>query len=219
MARIVVPEYPHHVTQRGVRSLPIFRGDEDRQSYLEFMSRETQRFRVEILAWCLMTNHVHLIAVPRDERTLARAIGEAHKRYSRMRNFAEGVRGYLFQGRFGSCVLDEKHLTVPVRYVENNPVRAGMVKRAWEYPWSSARFHTGEQKVDVLVKDRNLLGLAADWREFLRGDDSGGEKDLRRATKTGRPLVDHKHLARIEKTTGRNLQKGKPGRKRPDSMK
>jgi putative transposase len=189
MARIVVPGYPHHVTQRGVRSLPIFRGDEDRQSYLEFMSRETQRFRVEILAWCLMTNHVHLIAIPADEGSLARAIGEAHKRYSRMRNFAEGVRGYLFQGRFGSCVLDEKHLTVAVPYVENNPVRAGMVKRAWEYPWSSARFHTGEQEVDVLVKDRDWLGLAADWREFLQGDDLGGEKDLRRATKTGRPLL------------------------------
>ena len=219
MARIVVPEYPHHVTQRGVRSLPIFRGDEDRQSYLEFMSRETQRFRVEILAWCLMTNHVHLIAVPPNARSLARAIGEAHKRYSRMRNFAEGVRGYLFQGRFGSCVLDEKHLPVAVRYVGNNPVRAGMVKRAWEYPWSSARFHAGEQKVDVLVKDRNLLGLVANWREFLQGEESGGEKDLCRATKTRHPSVDQEHLARIEKKTGRNLQKGEPGRKPPYSMK
>jgi len=72
-----------------------------------------------------MTNHVHLIAVPEADGALARAVGEAHKRYSRMRNFAEGVRGYLFQGRFGSCVLDEKHLAAAVRYVENNPVRAG----------------------------------------------------------------------------------------------
>jgi putative transposase len=103
--------------------------------------------------------------------------------------------------------------------VENNPVRAGMVKRAWEYPGSSAKFHTGEQKVDVLVKDRNLLGIVANWREFLQGEDSGGEKDLRRATKTGRPWVDHEHLTRIEKKTGRNLQKGKPGRKPLDSMK
>ena len=101
MARIVVLEYPHHVTQRGVRSLPIFRDDEDRQSYLEFMSRETQRFRVRILAGCLMTNHVHLIAVPEGGGALARAIGEAHKRYSRMRNFAEGVRGICFNGGLG----------------------------------------------------------------------------------------------------------------------
>jgi putative transposase len=110
-------------------------------------------------------------------------------------------------------------LAAAVRYVENNPVRAGIVKKAWEYPWSSAKFHIGEQKVDVLVKDRNLLGLVANWREFLQGEDSGGEKDLRRATKTGRPWVDHEHLARMEKKTGRNLQKGKPGRKPPDSMK
>jgi hypothetical protein len=102
-----------------------------------------------------------------ETRETGWAIGEAHKRHSRMRNFAEGVRGYLFQGRFGSCVLDEKHLAAAVRYVENNPVRAGMVKRTWEYPWSSAKFHIGEQKVDVLVKDRNLLGLVANWREFL----------------------------------------------------
>ena len=135
------------------------------------MSREIQRFRVGIMAWCLMTNHVPLIAVPEDERALSRAIGEARKRYSRMRNLSEGVRGL------------------------------------------------GEQKVYVLVKYGNLLGLVANWREFLQGEDSGGEKDLRRAMKTGRPLVDHEHLARIEKKTGRNLQKGNPGRKPPDSMK
>jgi len=103
--------------------------------------------------------------------------------------------------------------------VENNPVRAGMVKRAWEYPWSSAKFHPGEQKVDVLVKDRNWLGLVANGRGFLQGEDSGGEKDLRRATKAGRPLADHEHLARMEKKTRRNLQKGNPGRKPPDSIK
>ena len=163
--------------------------------------------------------HVHLIAVPEDERGLARAIGEAHKRYSRMRNFAEGVRGYLFQGRFGSCVLDEKHLAAAVRYVENNPVRAGMVKRAWEYPWSSAKFHVGEREIDVLLKDRNLWELVANWKEFLQGEDSRTERDLRRATKTGRPWVDHEHLAGIEKKTGRNLQKAKPGRKPHHSMK
>lgn len=116
-------------------------------------------------------------------------------------------------------MLDEKHLAAAVRYVENNPVRAGMVKRAWEYPWSSARFHAGERDSDVLVKDRNLWGLVANWREFLHEKDSGGEKDLRRATKTGRPWVDHEHLELIEKKTGRNLQKGKPGWKPHDFRK
>jgi len=81
-----------------------------------------------------MTNHVHFVVVPHNESSLAKGFGEAHKRYTRMKNFSEGVRGYLFQGRFGSCVLDERHLLAAVRYVERNPVTAGIVKNAWEYP-------------------------------------------------------------------------------------
>ncbi|NTV42523.1 MAG: transposase, partial [Syntrophobacteraceae bacterium] len=131
ISRIVVPYYPHHVTQRGVRSITVFHTDNDRHRYLEFLSSEIDRFGVNILAWCLMTNHVHFIAVPHSETALARAFGEAHRRYTRMKNFEEGVRGYLFQGRFNSVVLDERHLMAAARYVEMNPVRAGMVSHAW----------------------------------------------------------------------------------------
>lgn len=113
--------------------MSLFRSDDDRPLYLRYMAEETKRLSVEILSWCLMTNHIHLVMVPIDEKALARAIGEAHKRYTRMRNFAEGVCGYLFQGRFASCVLDERHPLAAVRYVEQNPVRAGMVKLAWDY--------------------------------------------------------------------------------------
>jgi len=110
IGRVIACGFPHHITQRGVRSIPIFNNDNDRQVYLDNIAEEFGRFDVEILAWCLMTNHTHLIVVAKEERSLARAIGEAHRRYTRMKNFAEGVRGYLFQGRFGSCVLDERHL-------------------------------------------------------------------------------------------------------------
>ena len=116
-----------------------------------------------------------------------------------MRKFVEGMRGYLFPGGFGSCVWDEKHLSPADRYVENNPVRAGRVKRAWEYPGSRAKFHPGEQKADALVIDQNLLGRVANWRDFIQGEGSGGEKVLRRAMKTGRPLVGHEHLAGLRK--------------------
>ena len=95
-ARLIVPGYPHHVTQRGVRSVEIFANDEDRFAYLEFMKEESLRFGVSFVTWCLMTNHVHLIAIPEVDDSLARAIGEAHRRYTRRKNFAEGVRGYLF---------------------------------------------------------------------------------------------------------------------------
>ena len=182
--------------------------------YLECVARETIRFKVEILAWCLMTNHLHLIAVPHDEKGLAKALGEAHKAYTRMRNFAEGVRGYLFQGRFGSCVLDEKHLWAAARYVERNPVRARMVRKPWTYPWSSAAYHVGEREHDPLVKDRDLWGMVGDWRKYLGHEDDEAEVQLRRATRTGRPWGDDRYVAKVEKLTGRDLSRGRPGRPR-----
>lgn len=107
ISRIVAVDYPHHITQRGVRSMDIFHSDQDRERYLKFVKEEVLKCEIDILAWCLMANHVHFIAAPHNETSLARGFGEAHKRYTRMKNFSDDVRGYLFQGRFGSCVLDE----------------------------------------------------------------------------------------------------------------
>lgn len=214
IARVVVPGHPHHLTQRGVRSMAVFAGDGDRQLYLRLMAEQCARFRVEVLAWCLMTNHVHLVMVPEREEGLAAAVGEAHRRYTRTRNLAEDVRGYLFQGRFGSCVLDERHLLAAVRYVELNPVRAGMAARAEDWPWSSARFHLGGRKRDALVADRTLRGLADDWGEFLDVEDAEAEESLRRATRTGRPAGDRRFLVRVERLTGRELRRRKPGPRR-----
>ena len=211
ISRIVVPEYPHHVTQRGVRSMTVFYNQEDRLCYLRFMADETERFGVEVLAWCLMTNHVHFIAVPEREESMARAFGEAHRRYTRMKNFSEGVRGYLFQGRFGSSVLDERHLLTATRYVEMNPVRAKMVILPWEYHWSSAAYHAGLLESDPLVKDRSMMGLVREWREYLLGGEEQ-EDEIRLATRTGRPAGDQRFVSAIEGITGRDLSMGKPGR-------
>jgi putative transposase len=131
-----------------------------------------------------------------------------------MKNFALGVRGYLFQGRFASCVLDENHLMAAARYVELNPVRAGLVTVPWEYPWSSTRFHMGIAEYDSLVTDRTLLGLVSDWEEFLRSAKDDLFARLRQGTRTGRPAGDEASLATIEKLTGRDLKKGRPGRPR-----
>jgi putative transposase len=191
--------------------MTVFHDDEDRLSYLKFMAEETERFGVEILSWCLMTNHVHFIAVPEREESLARAIGEAHRKYTRMKNFSEGVRGYLFQGRFGSSVLDERHLIAAARYVEMNPVRAKIIKLPWEYPWSSAAYHAGLQESDPLVKDKTLRGLVKEWQEYLFNGE-GKEEELRLATRTGRPAGDERFVSLIEERTGRDLSKGRPGR-------
>jgi len=196
--------------------MDIFSGDEDRSIYLAFVAEECKRHDAEVLAWCLMTNHVHFIAVPKTANSLARAFGEAHRRYTRMKNFAEGVRGYLFQGRFSSSVLDQTHLYAAVRYVEQNPVRAGMTMLVSDYVWSSARFHLGLVDYDPLVTDRNLLGLVTNWHEFLCGDDAAGIAQVVAATRTGRPAGDEAFLASLEEMTGRSLCKkpaGRPGRK------
>ncbi len=214
ISRIVVPGYPHHITQRGVRSMDVFHTDEDRRQYVQFLSEEAARFGVDILAWCLMTNHVHFIAIPDDEISLARGFGEGHRRYTRMKNFTQGVRGYLFQGRFGSCVLDEQHLLAAARYVLMNPVRSGMVKEPYEYTWSSARFHAGLIEYDPFVRDRTLMGLITNWQEFIASVDEEKVHQLRRVTRTGRPAGSDDFVQRIEQMTGRDLSIGTPGRTR-----
>ncbi|PNU21823.1 transposase [Geothermobacter hydrogeniphilus] len=213
-ARLVVPEYPHHITQRGVRSIDIFDHDDDRLAYLDFMREEAQRFGVTFLAWCLMSNHVHLIAVPSRADSLARAIGEAHRRYTRMKNFAAGVRGYLFQGRFGSCVLDQQHLLAAGRYIENNPVKAGITARATDYPWSSARYQCGLTETDPLLRKRTLAQMVGDWSLFLQDEDSRLEADLLQKTRTGRPAGSKEFIATLEKQVKRKLLPQKPGRPR-----
>lgn len=215
ISRIVAPGYPHHVTQRGVRSMDVFHSDDDRLAYLSFLSEEAARFGLEILSWCLMTNHVHFIAVPQNEASLARGFGEAHRRYTRMKNFSQGVRGYLFQGRFSSCVLDQQHLLAAARYVAMNPVVAGLAKTPWEYPWSSTRFHCGLIDHDALVKDRTLLGLITDWQEFLSTGERVESDLIQKATRTGRPAGDELFVEKIESLTGRELKikpAGRPAR-------
>lgn len=213
LARVVLPDYPHHITQRGVRSLPVFFSDDDRYKYLRFLKEQGERFGIRFIAYCLMTNHVHLIAIPEEESSLARGIGEAHRKYTRMINFRNRVRGYLFQGRFYSCPLDQSYLYAAVRYVESNPVRAKIVKYAWDYKWSSAAYHMGMTKSDILVTDTDILKDIDNWRMFLLGT----EKDLdvlRQKTRTGRPCGDSGFLAQAERLTKRFLRPRKAGRPR-----
>lgn len=192
--------------------MAIFENDEDRQLYLRLIREQTERWGVEILAWCLMTNHVHFLAVPEAELSLAKAFGEAHRRYTRMKNRSLEVNGYLFQGRFGSSVLDERHLVAAACYVDQNPVRAHMVDRAWDYPWSSARFHVGLVSSDLLVSDRTLKGLVLNWSDLLCRHNDEANEAIRSAVRTGRPIGDEEFVRSIGQITGRNLAKGKPGR-------
>ena len=139
LARVVLPNVPHHITQRGNRNQPVFFSEDDKKEYLRLVSTHAKRHGVQIWAYCLMTNHVHFIAVPDSEKSLTATFQEAHRLYTRRINFREGWRGYLWQGRFASFPMDEEYLIAAVRYVEQNPVKAKLVSNAWDYPWSSAK--------------------------------------------------------------------------------
>jgi putative transposase len=207
---VVAPGIPHHVTQRGNRRQQVFFGRDDYQCYLQLLAEWSGKHGVAIWAYCLMPNHVHLIAVPSSEDALARSIGEAHRRYTRMVHFRENWRGYLWQGRFASYPMDEDYLLKAVRYTELNPVRAGLVGRAWDYEWSSARGHVKGEN-DLLVKVRPMLERVEDWREYLMSPVSETELvAIRQHTRTGRPLGSESFVDRLQVQLGRILRPLKP---------
>ena len=162
LARVVIPGLPHHITQRGNRRQQTFFNEGDYAAYLELMTEWCREQGVEIWSYCLMPNHTHSIAVPSSEDGLRWAIGETHRRYTRRINFREKWRGYLWQGRFASFVMDEPYLLAAARYIELNPVRARLVSKAEDWPWSSARAHLAGQD-DPLVKVGPLLAMIGDW--------------------------------------------------------
>jgi len=213
MARAVIPTIPHHITQRGVRRMETFFDDEDYEMYLSLMREWCLSSGIEIWAYCLMPNHVHLIVVPESESSLARGIGEAHRRYTRYINFKKSWKGYLWQGRFASFPMDEDYLLSSVRYVELNPVRARLVEKAEDYRWSSARAHLNGND-DMLVKVKPMLDRVKNWAELLASADQSAFNDLRMHERTGRPLGQDSFVDRMSLLAGRTLGRKKPGPKR-----
>ena len=212
MKRVIVPGYPHHVVQRGVRSMDIFFEDEDREEYLRLLREQGDRFGVRFLSYCLMTNHVHLLAVPENADSLARAVGEAHRLYTRMINSREGVKGYLFQGRFSSCpVSTDRYLLATVQYILRNPVLAKMVQYPWDFQWSSAAYHCGLAASDMLVRTDELLSSVGNWKNLL-ATDSEMSSLLAEKSRTGRPFGPDEFYKTVENLTGIDTRPKAPGR-------
>lgn len=164
-------------------------------------------------AWYLMPNHVHLMLVPSQPGALRAALAEVHRRYSRAVNFREGWRGYLWQGRFASCPMDEAHTLAAARYIELNPVRAGLAARPQDWRWSSAAAHLGQG--DDGVTDIAALGAhVPEWGGFLAaGLDEAALEAIRYGERTGRPLGSPDFIEQLETDTGRELAPRKPGPK------
>lgn len=215
MARVIAVGMPHHITQRGNRRQQTFFSKEDYTAYIELMAEWCVRHAVDIWAYCLMPNHIHLIAVPSNSEGLRLAIGEAHRRYTLRINFRKGWKGYLWQGRFSSFVMDERYVLACVRYVENNPVRARLVKQPEQWHWSSAAAHIAGEN-DRLVNVAPMLSLIrSDWRQFLAGALLTEEmKEIRKHERTGRPLGNAGFVEGLEQKLGMTLTPRKRGPKR-----
>ncbi len=214
LPRVVLPGIAYHVTQRGNRRAPTFFEEGDYALYRDLLAQSAAKAGTEIWCYCLMPNHVHIIVVPSNEDGLRRTFADTHRRYTGYINARNRWTGHLWQGRFGAVAMDEDHLAAAVRYVSLNPVRARLVKRAQDWPWSSVAAHlSGED--DALVKAAPVLERYGRFADFL-GDAEQEDpcwRALRMAETSGRPLGDADWLEALEAQTGRTLRPQKRGPK------
>ena len=214
MARVVIPGIPHHITQRGNRRQPVFFCDQDYRYYKTLLSKYCQKSGTEVWAYCLLPNHVHLVMVPQDENGLHRSLAETHRRYTRYINFRERWKGYLWQGRFSSFPMDDYHLCSAVKYIELNPLRAGLCDTAQSWQWSSAKAHLCEFD-DDLVSVAPMLQRVVDWESYLtEGTRQRIDELLRLHQRTGRPLGSLSFIEKLEALCGRTLRPLKSGPKK-----
>jgi putative transposase len=214
VARVVVAGLPYHITQRGNRRERVFFRDKDYERYLEWLEEYSRQAGLDVYAYCLMSNHVHLVAVPQNQDSLVKVFKPLHTRYAQLINRRRGWKGHFWQGRFYSSPLDDSYLWTAVKYVERNPVRAKLVRRAQEYEWSSAAAHCGK-RTDVLLSAKlPLLNEIAQWSEWLQeGEDAESLKVLRRNTEMGVPCGSEGFVRRLEELLKRFLRfrpKGRP---------
>lgn len=192
IARVVAVGLPHHITQRGNYQQEVFLSADNRKKYLSWVKKYSFKYGLSILAYCLMPNHVHFIAVPSKNDSLAKTFNTAHMCYSQYFNSRLNQRGHLWQGRFYSCVLNQSHLILAARYIERNPVRAGIVDKPWDWQWSSAASHTN-RKIDGLLNAYDLFKLvdmsSVSWEKYIdTTEEESFLQNIRKHTSTGRPL-------------------------------
>src|SRR3990172_2440139 len=224
LARTVVAGCAHHITQRGNNRQDVFFVDDDRRVYLEMLREQAEKCGLDIVGYCLLGNHMHIVAIPQAEDSLAKALGRAHFRYTQYINRFHKRCGHLWQGRFYSCALDERHFWLAMRYVELNPVRAKICRKAWRYEWSSAAVHVDGKARSELLDLSRWYGMISDeqWRKELNaGIDETELGRLRVNTHTGRPLGSDSFLSKLEKLLGRRVRPlpvGRPTKERPKSQ-
>jgi len=219
IARIIAPGYPHHITQRGNNRATVFFDDEDRQIYLKLLTIYAHKHSMQIWAYCLMNNHIHLLAVPKTETALARGIGLTNQIYTQYLNRKLNHSGRIWQNRFFSCVVEnEQYLWAVTRYIERNPLKVGMVKNPEVYRWSSAKAHmTGAEDAVLGSASWLITSERSAYAEFVRAGDDEMDEAIRKATSTGRPLGSEKFIETLEFQKKRPLKPKKLGRPRKET--
>jgi putative transposase len=207
----------HHITQPGNARRFILENDQERRIYLDLLQQGIQRHGVALIGYCLMSNHIHLVAVPRNKDALARSLKQTHGRFASYWNAVNHSSGHVWQGRYYSCPLDETHLWEALRYTELNPVRASLVAYPTDWPWSSAAAHCGAESASPWL-DRKLWGQrwsTGDWRAYLQDtQDESSQKAIRDSTYSGRPLGSPEFTRTLEKQAHRPLTRQRPGPKK-----
>jgi len=213
LARVVIPGHPHQVTQRGNGRARTFFDDADYALYRNLLAEHCRAADVEVWAWCLMPNHVHLILVPSDPDGLRRALARVHRSYAGIIQERRKRSGHFWQGRFGAAVMDEEHLAAALRYVSLNPVRARLVARAQDWRWASTRAHL-RGKDDGVTALKPIRDRFPDFTGLLDLEPEADLFDqLRTSESVGRPLGGDGFLSRLERLTKRTLKPGKRGPK------
>ncbi len=210
--RCILPGVVCHVTQRGVDRRETFSSDQDRFTYLHLLRQNLADTQVGLVGYCLMSNHVHLIALPQQTDSLAVLLRRVHGRYAQYYNARSGRTGHLWQNRFFACLLGQDHLRAALAYVDRNPQRAGMVRRAGDYRWSSAAAHiTGKDEAGILdMAWWEREGLASQWEAVLHLEDENAASSLRRCTYAGRPFGSESFLREMSELFGRYWTRGRP---------
>ena len=209
-ARCVLPGVPY----RGVDRQATFSLDEDRLTYLRLLRENLDEANVRVWAWCLMSNHVHLVLLPGREDSLSLLMRRVHGRYAQYCNTRWGRTGHLWQNRFFSCMLGIEHLWAAIVYVERNPVRAGIVDSAGEYPWSSAAAHlSGVDSTGLLDMKWWRKEGPKNWNEVLAVEQPDTVQQIRQCTYSERPFGTEKFVVEIGKKIGRTWVRGRPKKK------
>lgn len=214
--RLIVPGVPHHVTQRGVRRKDIFHSAKDRQVYCRLLHRYGEQYGCLVLAYCLMTNHVHHLLVPLRQDSLRWTLQMTHKRYAEYFNAVNGWSGHAWQEKFYSSPVDERFFWITLRYIERNPVAAHMVQEAHQYRWSSAAFHCGLRDDTLITSDpvwSQKKAKQTDWRTWLANQDSVESLELlRKNTLSDLPTGSEEFLDMVEAATGLSARVAPMGR-------